>query len=86
MVAIRKIAQNTTFLVPGLGSQGGSAKEVMENGLRKDGLGVIISSSRAIIHSSQNDDFAEKAKQVAENNWKEMFENGKADGRPARKE
>lgn len=69
---VRTIAPDITFLVPGLGSQGGSVKDVMDNGLRKDGLGVIINSSRAIIHASQNDDFAEKAKEVAESNWKEI--------------
>jgi len=72
---IRKSAPDITFLVPGLGSQGGSVKEVMNNGLRDDGLGIIISSSRAIIHASQNDDFAEKAKEVAEKNWNEIYEN-----------
>jgi orotidine-5'-phosphate decarboxylase len=74
---IRKIAPTVTFLVPGLGAQGGSVREVMNNGLRDDGLGIIISSSRAIIHASQNDDFAEKAKEVAESNWKEISENWK---------
>lgn len=74
---IRKIAPDITFLVPGLGSQGGSVKEAMNNGLRDDGLGIIISSSRAIIHSSHSDDFAEKAKEVAERNWKEIYENWK---------
>jgi orotidine-5'-phosphate decarboxylase len=72
MREIRKIAPTIPFLVPGLGSQGGSVKEVMDNGLRDDGLGIIISSSRAIIHASLSDDFAKKAGIVAEANRSEM--------------
>jgi orotidine-5'-phosphate decarboxylase len=79
MISIRNNSPDIIFLVPGLGSQGGSVKEIMINGLRKDGLGVIISSSRAIIHASMNDDFSEKAKQVAENNWKEIIDNWRAE-------
>jgi orotidine-5'-phosphate decarboxylase len=78
MDAIRKIAPDITFLVPGLGAQGGSADEIMAHGLRNDGLGMIINSSRAIIHASSKDDFAEKARQVAESNWKEINEHWKA--------
>lgn len=62
---IRKIAQNITFLVPGIGAQGGSISDVITNGLRYDGLGLILSSSRGIIHASNSDDFAEVVRQVA---------------------
>lgn len=78
MKTIREIAPEITFLVPGLGSQGGTAKDAMVNGLRNDGLGLIISSSRAIIHASQNDDFAEKANLMAKNSWEEIFKHWKA--------
>lgn len=75
MKQIRSVAPETTFLVPGLGSQGGSAKDVMANGLRPDGLGVIISSSRAIIHASQGIDFAEKAGETAGRCLQEIRDN-----------
>jgi len=78
MKNVRAIAPKITFLVPGLGSQGGTAKDAMENGLRTDGLGLIISSSRAIIHASENDDFAEKASEIAKKNWEEIFRHWKA--------
>jgi orotidine-5'-phosphate decarboxylase len=62
---IRKIAGNITFLVPGIGAQGGSISDVIMNGLRHDGLGLIISSSRGIIHASNSENFAEMARQTA---------------------
>ncbi len=52
MKKIREIAPDMTFLVPGVGAQGGNVKEVMEAGKDKEGLGLIINSSRGIIFSS----------------------------------
>jgi orotidine-5'-phosphate decarboxylase len=40
-----------TFLVPGIGTQGGDLKAVLKAGLNKQGLGLIINSSRGIIFS-----------------------------------
>ena len=45
----RKIIGEMTMLVPGVGTQGGDAKEVTRVGLNNDGLGLIISASRSII-------------------------------------
>lgn len=47
---IRDIAPNMTFLVPGVGAQGGDLKATLENGLTHDKKGLIISSSRGIIY------------------------------------
>ncbi len=55
---IRKITGQMTFLVPGFGTQGGSVKDVMAQGLNSEKLGLIISSSKAII-------FAENPKEEA---------------------
>jgi orotidine-5'-phosphate decarboxylase len=49
MKKIRKIAGDMTFLVPGVGTQGGSVEEVMKAGLNPEGLGLIINSSRGVI-------------------------------------
>ena len=49
MKKIRKIAGEMTFLVPGIGAQGGDLKAVMEAGLNSESLGLIINSSRGII-------------------------------------
>jgi orotidine-5'-phosphate decarboxylase len=55
---IRKIVGELTFLVPGIGTQGGSVKEVMEAGMNSNKMGMIISSTKAII-------FAENPKEEA---------------------
>lgn len=46
---IRQIAPDMTFLVPGIGAQNGDLKSTLLNGIRKDGKGLIITSSRVII-------------------------------------
>lgn len=46
---LRKQLPNSVFLVPGLGAQGGDYTSVRAC-LNRDGLGAIISSSRAIIY------------------------------------
>jgi orotidine-5'-phosphate decarboxylase len=51
MKKIREVAGDMTFLVPGIGAQGGDLKAVMEAGLNKERQGLIINSSRGIIFS-----------------------------------
>jgi orotidine-5'-phosphate decarboxylase len=75
---LREIVPEATFLVPGIGAQGGSIEEVIKNGARADGAGLIISSSRAIIHASNNDDFAEKALAKAQETCREISDNMKS--------
>ena len=40
-----------TFLVPGIGAQGGDVEATVRAGLRADGKGLVISSSRAILYA-----------------------------------
>lgn len=47
----REIMGDMTFLVPGVGAQGGDLKATLKAGLNKKGLGLIINSSRGIIFS-----------------------------------
>ena len=61
---IRTIAPNHFFLVPGLGAQGGSLKEISEKALNKD-VGLLVNASRAIIYAGSGDNFAEKAGIIA---------------------
>lgn len=63
MKKIRTMVGGMTFLVPGIGAQGGSVPEVLKAGLNSEGLGLIINSSRGII-------FAENPKEEA----KKLFE------------
>ena len=62
---IRKIVPDSFLLVPGVGAQGGSLKEVCKIGLNKKNVGLLINSSRGIIYASNQEDFAEKARQEA---------------------
>lgn len=68
---VRVIAPNHFFLVPGLGAQGGSLKEISEKALNKD-IGLLVNASRAIIYAGSGDDFAEKAGEAAAGYASEM--------------
>lgn len=51
MRAIRSMVGDIPFLVPGIGAQGGDIHAVIQAGLDSRGLGLIISSSRAILYA-----------------------------------
>ncbi|MBC7872556.1 MAG: orotidine 5'-phosphate decarboxylase, partial [Ferruginibacter sp.] len=51
--------------------QGGSLKEISEKAMNKD-CGILVNVSRAIIYASSGDDFAEKARVIAEQYQQEM--------------
>src|SRR5450432_3290859 len=68
---IRAITPDHFYLVPGVGVQGGSLKEISEKALNKD-CGLLVNASRAIIYSGSGEDFAEKAASVAAGYASEM--------------
>jgi orotidine-5'-phosphate decarboxylase len=68
---IRKIIPEHFLLVPGVGAQGGSLREVVRYGMTKD-IGLLVNASRSIIFASSKEDFAEKAREEAEKMQKEM--------------
>lgn len=68
---IRKIVPNSFLLVPGVGAQGGSLREVCQFGMN-DQIGLLINSSRGIIYASNGTDFAEKARAEAQKIQQEM--------------
>ncbi|MEP3211312.1 MAG: orotidine-5'-phosphate decarboxylase [Maribacter sp.] len=57
---IRELVPNSFLLVPGIGAQGGSLAEVCKYGMNSH-VGLLINSSRGIIYTSNNSDFAEAA-------------------------
>ena len=61
---VRDITPRHFYLVPGVGAQGGSLKEISEKAMIKD-CGILVNASRAIIYASAGEDFAEAASQVA---------------------
>jgi orotidine-5'-phosphate decarboxylase len=60
---LREILPSSIFLVPGYGAQGGTAEDVA--GAFNNGLGAIISSSRALTYITQEDNYAEQARAAA---------------------
>ncbi|MGX5819726.1 orotidine-5'-phosphate decarboxylase [Chitinophaga lutea] len=68
---IRKIVPDHFFLVPGVGAQGGSLKEISEKGLNKD-VGLLVNASRAVIYAGNDERFAEDARAAAEAYQAEM--------------
>lgn len=60
LAEIRKYCPEHFLLVPGVGAQGGSLKEVAKAGLNSH-CGLIVNSSRGIIYASSGEDFAEQA-------------------------
>ncbi|NII12065.1 orotidine-5'-phosphate decarboxylase [Oleiagrimonas sp. C23AA] len=59
---VRAIVGDMPLLVPGIGAQGGDVEAVLRHGATADGLGLMISSSRAILYASDGADFAEAAR------------------------
>lgn len=68
---IRKIIPDHFLLVPGVGFQGGSLKEVSNYGMNKD-CGLLVNASRAIIYASEKKDFATEARAIAKQYQTEM--------------
>lgn len=61
---IRKLIPDHFLLVPGVGFQGGSLKEVAAHGLNKD-CGLLVNASRAIIYAGNDENFAAEAREIA---------------------
>ena len=61
----RATVPELTFLVPGIGAQGGDINAAVKAGMNKDKTGLVINSSRAILYASKEADFAEKARAEA---------------------
>lgn len=62
--AIRSIAPDHFFLVPGVGAQGGSLQEVSRLGLNTQG-GLLVNASRSILYRSQGEEFDQLAHEEA---------------------
>lgn len=57
---VRKIAGDMTFLVPGIGAQGGDVERTVKAGINSKGAGMVINSSRGIIFADSPAKEAEK--------------------------
>ncbi len=61
---IREIVPNSFLLVPGVGTQGGNLQDVCRYGMNSN-IGLLINSSRGIIYTSNEENFAKASAQEA---------------------
>jgi len=69
---LRREMPQQIFLIPGYGSQGGSAEDV-RSAFYEGGKGAIINSSRGILFAGQGKDFAKKAGEAAKKSQEELW-------------
>ncbi len=62
---LRALVPDTVFLVPGVGTQGGDLQGVLAEGKTKDGYGILVNVSRQVLYASQENDFADAAREQA---------------------
>jgi orotidine-5'-phosphate decarboxylase len=67
---LREAMPHTWFLVPGFGSQGGTARDVA-GAFDTQGLGAIVNNSRGIIFAHERREYAER---FGEARWQEAIE------------
>lgn len=71
LAEIRELVPNSFLLVPGVGAQGGSLEEVCRYGMNQQ-IGLLVNSSRGIIYSSSENDFAAEAAESAKKIQEQM--------------
>ena len=59
--SVRERVGNQLILLPGLGVQGGALEASVRAGVDADGMGLLCSSSRAIMYASSDPDFGAAA-------------------------
>jgi len=62
LAKVRAIVGDMPILIPGIGAQGGELEATIRAGMDRRGYGMIVNSSRGIIHASRQPDFAEIAR------------------------
>lgn len=65
LARVRELVPGASLLVPGVGAQGGSPREVIEAAGGEPGS-IVVSSSRAILYAAEGPGFAEAAANAAE--------------------
>ena len=73
LLEIRKLIPTHFLLVPGVGAQGGSLKEVAKYGMTKH-CGLLVNASRSIIFADSSVNFAQSAAVEAKKMQQEMSE------------
>ncbi len=68
---IRALTPDHFYLVPGVGSQGGSLQQVSAKAMNKE-VGLLVNVSRGVIYASSKEDFADRAGEEARKYQQEM--------------
>jgi uridine monophosphate synthetase len=63
LARVRALAPQAWILLPGVGAQGGDVEAALAAGLREDGLGLIVNSSRGIVYAADPRAAAEDLRQ-----------------------
>ncbi len=64
MAELRRAHPQLTFLVPGIGAQGGDLEAILQSGLDAQGRGLLISASRSIIYAGGADAMRAAAREL----------------------
>jgi orotidine-5'-phosphate decarboxylase len=64
--AIRQLCPEMPILIPGIGAQGGDLASTVKHGIDAHGEKAIIAVSRQVLYTSQGKDFAQAARQSAQ--------------------
>lgn len=59
---VRAVNPDAVFLIPGIGTQGGSVRDAATFGKNREGIGSLINASRSILYASSQEDFADAAR------------------------
>lgn len=73
---VRQLAPDLWILSPGVGAQGGDLEAALQNGLRADGMGLLITVSRALSRASDPAQAANELRQAI-NHQRRQFTSGK---------
>jgi orotidine-5'-phosphate decarboxylase len=65
LAGVRGLVGDLPLLVRGIGALGGDFEACVKAGRNRDGTGIVINSSRAILYAGSGSDFASKARAVA---------------------
>jgi len=66
LARVRALAPDLTFLIPGVGAQGGDLEAAVRFGPTHSGLGPVINTSRGVLYASAREDFADAARRATE--------------------
>jgi len=66
LARVRALVGELPLLVPGIGAQGGDVEASVQAGQTTGGAGMVVNSSRAILYAGQGEDFADRARAVAQ--------------------